>query len=144
MAQWGKDLVVSLLWLRLRLCHRFGSWPRNFHKEVFCLWKKQQQKERSHPAKDAINTLPLLSGGPLRSLLYTFSRFPSSLGVLFQCEPMPLIQFFNSDLQQLFSFNFPRKIKLFLQVFFKSCAHGMNEITKNLQGIFRGSLRNQC
>ena len=30
MAQWIKDLVLSLLWLWLLLCHRFDLWPGNF------------------------------------------------------------------------------------------------------------------
>ena len=29
MAQWVKDLALSLQWLRSLLWHRFDSWPRN-------------------------------------------------------------------------------------------------------------------
>ena len=30
MAQWVKDLALSLLWFRLLLWHRFDPWPWNF------------------------------------------------------------------------------------------------------------------
>ena len=31
MAQWVRDLVLSLLWLRLLLWCEFDPWPGNFH-----------------------------------------------------------------------------------------------------------------
>ena len=34
MAQWIKDLPLSLLWLGSLLCHGFSPWPRNFHMSV--------------------------------------------------------------------------------------------------------------
>ena len=42
-AQWAKDLVLSLLWLRLMLWHEFDSWPRNFR---MLQAKKRKRKKR--------------------------------------------------------------------------------------------------
>ena len=44
-AQWVKDLALSLLWLWLLLWHKFSPWPGNFHmswaglkKSFFIMW----------------------------------------------------------------------------------------------------------
>ena len=39
MAQWTKDLVLSLPWLWLQLWYRFDPWPRNFH--MPWVWPKE-------------------------------------------------------------------------------------------------------
>ena len=39
-----KDLVLSLLWLRSQLWHRFDPWPWNFHMP----WAWQKKKGQSH------------------------------------------------------------------------------------------------
>ena len=39
MAQWVKDLALSLQQLRLLLWHRFDPWPRNF--DVPQVWPKK-------------------------------------------------------------------------------------------------------
>ena len=41
-AQWVKDLALSLLWLGLLLWHEFNSWPRNF--QMPWSWTKQTNK----------------------------------------------------------------------------------------------------
>ena len=43
MAQWVKDLVLSLLWLRSLLCCRFNCWPRNFHMP----WTQPKKKKKN-------------------------------------------------------------------------------------------------
>ena len=40
-AQWVKDLALSLLWLRSLLCQGFRPWPRNFH--LLQMWPKKIQ-----------------------------------------------------------------------------------------------------
>jgi len=49
-AQWGKDLALSLLWLRLLLWLRFSSWPGNFHMP----WV---QPKCTHPKRRKTNTI---------------------------------------------------------------------------------------
>ena len=44
MAQWVKDLALSLLWLGSRLWGRFGLWPRNFH--MPWVWPKKRKKKK--------------------------------------------------------------------------------------------------
>ena len=43
MAQRVKDLVLSLLWLWLLLCHGFNLWPGNFGMP----WDRQKKKKVS-------------------------------------------------------------------------------------------------
>ena len=46
-----KDMVLSLLWLRLLLWHRFDPWPRNFHMPGELpkkTKKKKQKKQKTH------------------------------------------------------------------------------------------------
>ena len=42
MAQWVKDLALSLLWLGLLLGRGFDSWPRNFR----MLWAQPERKKK--------------------------------------------------------------------------------------------------
>ena len=52
MAQWVKELVLSLLWLRLLLQLEFNLWTRNFH--VLQAWlreKKKKKKRRLCPGR---------------------------------------------------------------------------------------------
>ena len=52
MAQWVKDLALSLLWLWLLLWLGFDPWPGNFHMlQVWPKNKRQKQKQKSitHP-----------------------------------------------------------------------------------------------
>ena len=43
MAQWVKELVLSLLWLRLLLQREFNLWTRNFH--VLQAWLRKKKKK---------------------------------------------------------------------------------------------------
>ena len=45
MAQWVKDLALSLLWLGSLLWYHFGPWPGNFHVRGVQA-KKKKKKER--------------------------------------------------------------------------------------------------
>ena len=64
MSQWVKDLVLSLLWLRLLLWCRFNPWPRNFHvlqawpNKGGCIWilgRDVQRKPREGESRDRID-----------------------------------------------------------------------------------------
>ena len=50
MAQWVKDLALSLLWFRLLLWCQFDSWPRNFH----MLWTQLKKKKKKKKKKGEI------------------------------------------------------------------------------------------
>ena len=61
-AQWVKDLVLSLLWFSLLLWHKFNPWPGNF-----CMLQaegKEREKEKKKDIeletnqKGALNILP--------------------------------------------------------------------------------------
>ena len=43
MAQWVKELVLSLQWLRLLLEYGLNPWPENFH--MLQLWPKKKKKK---------------------------------------------------------------------------------------------------
>ena len=43
MAQWVKDLVLSLLWLGSLLWHGFNPWPGNFRMPQ--VWPKKKKKK---------------------------------------------------------------------------------------------------
>ena len=45
MAQRDKDPAVSLQQLRSLWCHRFSSWPRNFHRLREQSKKKEEEEE---------------------------------------------------------------------------------------------------
>ena len=69
--QWIKDLVLSLLWLRLLLWHRFNPWPRNFHMP----WMHPKRKKSS--CMVVVYTLPDSSSicSPRRTKLDFFFFF---------------------------------------------------------------------
>ena len=46
MAQWVKDLALSLLWLQSLLWHRFDPWPGNFHMPLAWPGKKKIEREK--------------------------------------------------------------------------------------------------
>ena len=41
-AQWVKDLMLSLLWLRQLLWHKFNPWPGNFH--MLHVWPQKNKQ----------------------------------------------------------------------------------------------------
>ena len=61
MAQWVKDLVLSLPWLWLLLWHRFSYWPREFPHAMDMANKKKKVKR---------------SGGLIQMPQHTFNRSP--------------------------------------------------------------------
>ena len=46
MAQWVKDLVLSLMWLWLLLWHRFNPCPGNLH--MPWAWPKKRKEKLAH------------------------------------------------------------------------------------------------
>ena len=55
MAQWVKDLVLSLLWCRLLLWHKFHPWPWNF---VGCgVWPKKEKRQQNKAEESKIKEI---------------------------------------------------------------------------------------
>ena len=50
-AQWVRYLVLSLLWLKLGLWHRFDPWPENFCKPQVQPKKKERERENGEEKK---------------------------------------------------------------------------------------------
>ena len=50
MAQWVRDLALSLLWLGLLLWHGFDPWPGNFH--MLCMWQKKKKKKKEEEEEE--------------------------------------------------------------------------------------------
>ena len=48
-AQWVKDLALSLLWLRSLLWHRLDPWPREFPHAVGAVKKKKERERKFFP-----------------------------------------------------------------------------------------------
>ena len=56
MAQWLKDITLSLQWLRLLLWHEFHPWPGNFH--MLWAWSKKREEKKSLSSPFLGNILP--------------------------------------------------------------------------------------
>ena len=72
MAQWVKDLSLSLLWLRLRLWRVFDPWPRNFRMSQAWLPPKKGRFKSHHPNAETlqpniVQKCGVRSQGPLAS-----------------------------------------------------------------------------
>ena len=52
MAQWVKDLALSLQWLGSLLRRRFNPWPRNFHMPWEWLEKKKKKERKEKKEKE--------------------------------------------------------------------------------------------
>ena len=59
-AQWLKDLVLSLLWCRSLLWRRFNPWPRNFHAPQH--GKKKKKKKLSERHSLSLDSLSIFNG----------------------------------------------------------------------------------
>lgn len=60
LAQWEKELALSLLWLRLLLWHWFSPWPRNFHLPWAQPKKKKKKKVYIHKNNHYENSIVLV------------------------------------------------------------------------------------
>ena len=78
MAQWVKDLALSLLWLGSLLWHKFDPWPWNLH--MPWTWPKKQSKVKSIDSRlsawiKSPAPLPTRSGNLGKLLNFTVPQF---------------------------------------------------------------------
>ena len=88
MAQWVKDPVLSLLWLRLLLWRRFDPWPRNF--DMPQVWPKKK-KERGW------ELLNLILPNPNTSFLFLLTSLFSMKKKKFLATPIACVHSWARD-----------------------------------------------